>query len=403
MILKSEIEKTLVIQNAILKEKSIGIQRNELTNIQIHSGLINIISGIRRSGKSTLMLQLASVLEKEYVFFNFDDPRIFGFDLNDFLKLNELIEGKAEYLFFDEIQVVKNWEVAIQGLHDAGKKIILTGSNASLLSQELGTKLTGRYIRHNLFPFSYPEFLLLTEQMNHVGSFTQFIEKGGIADFLKTNNTAFHQQLFKDIIYRDIAVRYGVRNTNSLVELALYLISNVGNKYSLNRLKNLFEFGATNTVSNYIGWFEDCYLLFSLPKFSWSAKRIANNAKKIYCIDTGFARSNSLSFTEDEGRLFENAIYIELRRRYDELYYFAGKGECDFVACQNHQPKILIQACTNINSENQKREISGLVEAMDFFSLTEGYIITIDQEDVIWFETKKISLIPGWKWFCSNE
>lgn len=399
MIVKSEIEKALYDQNRIFRQKDKGIKRNEIINLELNSGLINIISGIRRAGKSTLMLQLASDLQDDFLFFNFDDPRIFGFDLDDFVKLGELINDQTKFLFFDEIQLVDNWEVAIRGFHEAGKKIILTGSNASLLSQELGTRLTGRYLRHELFPFSYSEFLQLTNNVQNADSFLSFIQSGGIAEFLKTNNISFHQQLFKDIIYRDIAVRYGVRNTKLLVELALYLISNVGNLYSLNRLKNTFDFGATNTVGDFISWFEDSYLLFSLPKFSWSAKAITRNAKKIYCIDTGFAKSNSLSFTDDIGRLFENAVYIELRRKNEDLYYFAEKGECDFVVCRNNKPIEVIQVCAQINSDNQKREINGLLEAMELFDLPEGRIITLNQEDVMVFNDRKVNLIPAWKWF----
>jgi uncharacterized protein len=399
MILKSEIEKALTEQSRLFKERNMGIPRQYLTQIDINSDFVNIISGIRRAGKSTLMHQLASKLNDDFVFFNFDDPRVFGFDVNDFVKLSELLEGKENHLFFDEIQVVENWEIAIRGLHDAGKKIVLTRSNASLLSHELGSKLTGRHIRHELFPFSYQEFLSLTGNDRNANSFHMFLLKGGIAEFLKTDNITFHQQLFKDILYRDIAIRYGVRNTHMLVELALFLISNVGTPYSLNRLKNTLGFGATNTVGDYISWFEDCYLLFSMPKFSWSAKSVVRNPKKIYCIDTGFARSNSLSFTNDEGRLFENAVYLELRRDNHELYYFQEKSECDFAVIENKKAKQLVQACTQVNIDNQKRETDGLLEAMQFFNLAEGFIITLDQEDILSFEDKIIHLVPAWKWF----
>jgi predicted AAA+ superfamily ATPase len=152
-------------------------------------------------------------------------------------------------------------------------------------------------------------------------------------------------------------------------------------------------------VADYMQWLEDSYVLFSLPKFSWSLKSVAINPKKVYVIDTGFAQANSLSFSEDVGRMFENAVYIELRRKYKELYYFKEKRECDFIIKEGRKVTEAIQVCLEVNSDNMKREIEGLTEALEFFNLKEGNIITIDQEDVINQDGKQITLIPAWKWF----
>jgi hypothetical protein len=183
------------------------------------------------------------------------------------------------------------------------------------------------------------------------------------------------------------------------MSIALYLISNAGKEFSFTNIKNTFGLGSVNTVMDYISWFEDSYLLFTLPKFSWSLKSVAINPKKVYVIDTGFGDANSLSFSNDTGRLFENAVYLQLRRKFKELYYFREKGECDFVVKENDKVTHAIQVCAEVTQENLPREVNGLVEALLFFELGEGVIITINQEDEIVRDEKKIHLIPAWKWF----
>ena len=209
------------------------------------------------------------------------------------------------------------------------------------------------------------------------------------------------QQLFKDIVYRDIIVRHSVRNDKVLISIALYLISNAGKEFSYTNIKNTFGVGSVNTVMDYISWFEDSYLLFTVPKFSWSLKSVAISPKKVYVIDTGFGDANSLSFSNDTGRLFENAVYLQLRRTYKDLYYFREKGECDFVVKEKNKVTHAIQVCAEVSQENLPREVNGLVEALRFFDLEEGIIITMNQEDEIIQDEKKIHLIPAWKWFVN--
>ena len=225
--------------------------------------------------------------------------------------------------------------------------------------------------------------------------------EGGFPDYLKTANKEVLQQLFKDIIYRDIIVRHSVRKDKVLISIALYLISNAGNEFSYTNIKNIFGVGSVNTVMDYISWFEDSYLLFTVPKFSWSLKSVAISPKKVYVIDTGFGDANSLSFSNDTGRLFENAVYLQLRRTYKDLYYFREKGECDFVVKEKNKVTHAIQVCAEVSQENLPREVNGLVEALRFFDLEEGIIITMNQEDEIIQDEKKIHLIPAWKWFVN--
>ena len=403
MVLKSEIEKSLALQRLFLNKKQEGFSRESSAKLQLSASHILIITGVRRCGKSTLLQQISKNLNEEFIFFNFEDPRIYGFELEDFTKLDEIVGDEIRHYFFDEIQNVEKWELFIRHLHDREKRIAITGSNASLLSKELGTRLTGRNVQIELFPFSYNEYLLFLSLENNLASFNSYIEDGGFPEYVKSKHKEQLQQLFKDIIYRDIIVRHGIRQAKTIIDIALFLIANVGKEYSLNGLKNTFGVGSANSVADYIHWLEDSYVLFSVPRFSWSLKSVSINPKKVYCIDTGFAQANSLSFSEDTGRLLENCVYLALRRKYKEIYYFKDQGECDFIVKESQTIIHIIQVCAEIHSENKAREVNGLLAALKFFSITEGLILTLNQDDVLRINEVKIRLLPVWKWLLGVD
>lgn len=400
MVLKSILETCVFDQRNQLIQSDFGVTRNSLNKIQLRKELITIITGIRRSGKSTLMHQLMNQLNEDFAYFHFEDPRIFGFSVDDFSKLEEVL-GNKTYYFFDEIQNAPQWELFIRRLHDQGKAICVSGSSASLLSKELATRLTGRNITKELFPFDYQEYCEFHSLKPNQEIATKYMIDGGIPLFLKTNDISYLHQLLRDILYRDIIVRHGIRNGKVLEELTLYLISNIAKPYSLNGLKKIFNLGSANSVSDYVSWLEDSYLFFTLPRFSWSLKSVSINQKKIYSIDTGFAQANSLSFFKDKGRLFENMIYLSLRRKYSDLYYFREKGECDFVVKEQDQVTEVIQVCFDLNSDNFQHEITGLTEAMDYFNLDKGYLISPNQSDSLNFDGKKVILLTADEWLQS--
>jgi predicted AAA+ superfamily ATPase len=398
MLLKSEIEKSYKTQKASWKNKLSGLKREKAEGLTLSDNYILIITGIRRCGKSTLMHQLSQRENEPSAHFNFEDFRIFGFELSDFSKLDDIIGKEVQCYFFDEIQNVPNWEIYIRELHDKGNKICITGSNAAMLSKELGTKLTGRNLQIELFPFSYTEYCQFQKCELNASSFSRYLADGGFPDYLKTKQKEYLQQLFKDIIYRDIIVRYGIRNANSMIEIALFLISNTAKEYSLNSIKKAFGVGSANSVANYVQWLEDAYILFSIPRFSPSLKSRAVNPKKVYTIDAGFAQANSLSFSDDIGRIFENVIFLELRRNYNEIFYFKEHGECDFIVKKGKEICHILQVCVELHPDNMKREISGLIEALSYFNKEEGVIITLNQHDEIWENGKKIRLLPAHEW-----
>ncbi len=398
MLLTSEIENAYLLQQEKIKQNKSNVTRAKASSIAIDNSFVQVISGIRRCGKSTLLNFLMEKYTK-VAYFNFEDPRIINFEVSDFSKLEAIIPKNVEAYFFDEIQNVAQWEVYIRQLHDYEKKIFITGSNASLLSKDLGTRLTGRYLNTELFPFSYQEFLVFEKKEANFLSLNQYLEKGGFPEYLKSNNVEVLQNLFKDIVFRDIAIRYGIRNTKTLIDIALFLISNVGKETTYTSLKKTFQVGSTNSVVDYLTWLEDAYLLFFLQKFSYSAKSIAVNPRKVYAIDNGLINANSLSFSSDNGRKLENAVYIYLRNKGIKMYYFKEKSECDFVLFDRDKCTTAIQVCYEINGDNKTRELNGLLEAMQFFELKEGFIITQNQKDSLKIEDKTVYLIPAFEYF----
>jgi predicted AAA+ superfamily ATPase len=396
MVLKSEIEKAFKLQQTNLNwvvANNIN-QRSYFSKIQFKNSHIEVISGIRRCGKSTLMKQIMLKHKKDSIFFNFEDPRVHDFDISDFQKLDEVIGPSVKVYFFDEIQNVKSWEIYVRQLHDLGKKVFVTGSNASLLSKELGTRLTGRHLRHELFPFSYLEYLGFKKLKNSITSYNRFLNEGGFPEYLKSGNIEILQNLLKDVVLRDIAIRHGVKNTKTLMDITLFLISNIGKEFSFNNIRNVFNVGSVTSVSEYLSWLEDAYVLFYLPKFSWSAKNSAVNPRKVYAIDNGLVNANTLSFSEDKGRLLENSVFLFLRQKQYQLYYFREKKECDFVVFDKGKFKMLIQVCDEVHNENIEREVNGLLVAMEFFKSKTGYILTKNQNDVLKYGKNTIHLIP---------
>ena len=402
MIKQSDILAIVDLQNQRLEEKEVGLERDLLSVLPLdlfsHS---LIISGIRRCGKSTLLNQFIKKGHHDAFFLNFDTPKFYNFELVDFEILDLIItESGKKFLFFDEIQIVDGWELYIRQKLDEGFRIAITGSNATLLSKELGTKLTGRHITKELFPFSYCEFLRYKSLAPDVETFLQYMKIGGFPEYLKTANPDILDTLVDDILYRDIAVRHNIRDVKSLKRLITFLISNVGNLVTATKLTQPLGIKSSATILDYFSYFEQSYLLYLMPKFSYSYRAQIVNPRKIYLIDTGLVDVVSVTFNQDMGRKLENVIFLELRRQNKELYYYNENGfECDFVVCKNNVAEQLIQVCYDLNAENSTREERGLLDAMDFFKIDKGTIVTLNQKDVILHQGKRIDVVPAYLFF----
>ncbi|MBI5393499.1 ATP-binding protein [Candidatus Woesearchaeota archaeon] len=397
MIDKEILKKVAQAQNDNVYVKKKFIVKRELSKeMNIDLSHATIISGIRRCGKSTLLKELM-MHHKKRCYFNFEDPRAIDFELKDFERLEEVFKelyGNEIYYFFDEIQNVPQWERAIRHFLDYDKRCIITGSNASLLSRELGTKLTGRHLRHELFPFSYKETLELLKQEPNIDSFEIYFQKGGFPEYLKEQRAELLQSLLDNTITRDIIVRYNLRESKTVRELFAYLLNNIGKEFSYNKLAKYLDLGSPNTVISYISYFEDSYLLFTVPKFDYSLKKQLINPKKTYVIDSGFINANSVSFSSDKERILENIVFLQLRRKYKDIYYFRENKECDFIVRESYNQYNAIQVCYNLDRDNLNREIAGLQEAMKKLKLKKGLILTYNLEDTF----DNIKVMPVWKW-----
>lgn len=392
-IISKELLKSVILdQRESFESRDTGVDREILADLKkiINSKQITLITGLRRVGKSTLLAQIARNFFKKsnYYYMSFEDERLSHFTVKDFDLLYQVMleeYGEQSHFFLDEIQNIPEWERFVRRMHDSGYNFIVTGSNASLLSRELGTRLTGRYIQVDLYPFSFREYLTLKQFK--VGRTTKdksaltrhlkkYINSGGIPNAILYPEIDIHQSLYNDVIYRDIVARYNLENTSSIKELGSYLLSNVSTLISYNKLKDLLKLGSVTTVKNYIEYFIDSWLFFIVNKYAYSVKEQSIAAKKIYSIDNGLINKLGFSFSSNVGRLLENIVYLELKRKKHQVYYYKTKSgkEVDF-----YLPKagVLIQVSQNINTpETLARELAALDDARAELVLTGKKIST---------------------------
>ena len=385
----------------------------------INSSEIVIVTGIRRCGKSTLLQQIrATQAEKDY-YINFDDERLVSFKVDDFQMLLEVfyeLFGEQKTFYFDEIQNVEQWERFVRRLHDTGNKVYITGSNARMLSRELGTHLTGRYLSCELYPFSFREFILLRNpdllgknfyktsvKAEILTLFHDYFNNGGFPNFLRTKDELVLKTLFENILYRDIMVRNNITNEREIKELVSYIAGNYSRLSSNSELAEIIGVKNPSTVKKYLGFLADSYLVFQSSKYDYSVSKQLLNPKKSYFIDNGLVRRVGFSFSDNSGHLLENLVFIELLRRGKTIYYHNKGQECDFVLVENKSVIAAIQVTyTMPNEKTRKREIDGLIDAMNAYNLQSGLIITDDTEEDIVENGKKITIIPAWKWLLEK-
>ena len=396
MIRQEEISLVIDSQREVFLKQDSGFSRDALSQIPIVNSFATIITGIRRCGKSTLLLQLLRRDYQNAIYLNFDDIRLSGFETADFTRLHKEIERREiRVLFFDEVQVIENWEKFINQLLREGYKVFITGSNASMLSVELGTYLTGRHLSMELFPFSYSEFIRFKKLNNDENAVIDYLKTGGIPEYVKSDVSYVLNALVDDILMRDIAIRHSVRDVNSLRQLTAYLITNIGNLVSANKLSGMFDIKSPATFLEYFSFLKDAYLLDFIPMFSHSLKIQARNPKKVYATDMGLYTENALSTSDNMGRRLENLVFLHLRRRYKHIFYYKDRGECDFIAIEKNTVKEAIQVCLTITNENFDREYNGLLEAVQNLGLKQGTIVTLNQSDTFEKDGIIIRMMPA--------
>ncbi len=385
MILKAHIEQVVLNQSRQNISKKDEIQRENIDVVHPLDGFASIITGLRRCGKSTLMQQVARRYpKKETLSLNFEDINLIGFDADDFKRLYAFINDTGcKVLFFDEIQIVDGWEVFVHQLLREGYTVFVTGSNASMLSVELGTNLTGRHISTEMFPFSYSEYLTYLKKKSSKSCFMQYLADGGMPEYLASKDKRILLSLLDDILIRDIAIRHGIRNVDPLRKLTSYLLTNIAKPYTANRLTSVADDIAVSSVLEYIAYLRDAYLIDSVGQYATNVRTTQRNPKKVYAIDSGISNAVSLSQTDDFGRLLENHVFLNLRKKHKgHIFYYQGNGECDFVVTDSHnKPSSLYQVCLELTDENMQREIGGLREAMNQLHMSSGTIVTLSDED----------------------
>lgn len=391
-----------------------------------------IITGVRRCGKSYLMKLIWQKLKKElsvpesnFLYINFESEKMLDFTAKNFDALLEahrelfnLSREQKLYLFFDEIQNISGWEKFINRLLEENKcKVFITGSNASLLSKEIGTALTGRNFTLRLNPLSFREFyhyragretnniswLKSDERKEIKNNFRDFLNIGGFPEVVKNNFRPLLEEYLRNIIYRDIVLRHRIKHETSLREIVLFLTSNVGAPLSLSKISQMTKVKNIMTVKNYLSYLEDSFLFYFIHRHSFSVKQQIYNPDKPYLCDIGMYREINLSPGENNGRILENLVFNELTGRGFGVFYFAVKKECDFILQRKNKVVGAVQVCHRLNQNNKDREIAGLLAAVEEYGLKEGLVLTEDEEDEIKIKGLKINILPVYKWLLLKQ
>lgn len=406
-------------------EEDALVERDALGEIDLKTKEVIDIVGPRRGGKSSLLKLIINQpdIKANSLYINFEDP--FFIEHNSPQTIEEIILVYKEYFnknlkftFFDEVQAIGQWERAVRKLRDAGGiKIFVTGSSSKLLRRELSTLLTGRHLSYKILPLSFSEFLrfrkvsvegkkeLILLKRKIKGFFGEYIRLGGFPEAVLTKKTALLKQYFFDIIEKDVVMRYEIRDRRVLEKIAVFLLSNAGKIISIESIKKTFDISFAAAVS-YVSYLKEAFLIFDLEQFAYSLKTQQKALKKIYSIDCGLSGAVSFRFFEDKGRILENIVFIELLRRYSEIYYYKTKNnlEVDFITKEKLKVKEIIQVCWDLEDDKTKaREINGLSAAMDELGLEQGLLLSYDEEGMVKVGKKIINIIPVYHWLLEKN
>jgi len=405
-------------------------------SIEIDTDLITTITGPRRAGKSYVCYQLISSLVESgtnpnnIIFINFEDERLSNCKAEDLenlisthLELYEIDKKQPLYLFLDEIHNVDGWEKWARRINETKKnyRLILTGSSSKHLSSEIATSLRGRSLNHEVFPLSFREILkwkgleydiktvLHSESRTSlIREFEAYLEGGGYPriNIEEKEKDRLLQTYYEVMILRDIVERYDIRNVRQLKVAANMFVDSVSGEFSYNRIKNRMNSAgfdiSTSTVIDYAGYFENAYLFFQHLKYEYSSSKQLGSIKKLYCIDNGLLNRISFRFSKDYGPLLENVVFVELKRRKLETYYHKdANSECDFIVKHELKNVAAIQVTMQLDENTEKREIAGILRAMDAHKVKKAYILTRDQHKTIVTNGKKIEVLPVWLFLIS--
>ena len=385
---------------------------NQDTDLLLNSSLIKLITGPRRVGKSTQALLM--LRDKNFAYLNFDNYSLLeAWDANLVMRiLNDVYPG-YEYILLDEVQNLDGWDLWVSELYRFGKNLVITGSNARMLSSEMATVLTGKYIQVEMLPFSLEEFfdwnkldlhMLKAEDITNSFVLTDdYLRNGGYPEVVASRQLtrSYLDTLFDSIIWKDVAKRHKVRNVTDLNNLAMYLVSNFCNPVSANDLTTELGFSSVNTTKKYMDYLHEPYLFYYLSRYNNKLKLMKKAPRKVYVVDNGFVASKAFSLSDNLGRLLENQVFIELvRRGYDierSLFYYRSRNdkEVDFVLRKGAHIECLVQVCYDMSSpKTEKREVDGIVECAGELKCNNLVIVTNNDKRTIEKDGYKIDVVP---------
>ncbi|RLE43104.1 ATP-binding protein [Candidatus Woesearchaeota archaeon] len=409
-----------VVEEALLGQNR-PILKQLISTLKLRE--IKLLIGVRRSGKSTLFYQLISHLlkkgvnPKEILLINFEDDVLSKKSLREiYEEYRANINPKtAPYLFMDEVHRCNEWALFLRKLYDLKKvkQIFITDSSSKYIRPDFARVLTGRSVSIPIFPLSFEEYLhwsgfeakksLSSDNISIIRNcFLDFLRWGGFPEvFFKTEaqKKPLLLEYFSDIIHKDIIERYNL-NYAKVKHLADILVTNSGKLFSPRKYSRTYGL-SLESINTYLHYFGEVFLFFLVPKFSYSLRSQQISPKKVYVVDMGFFNNLGFQFSQNIGRVYENTVFIELRRRGNEVYYWSDAHECDFVVKEGIKVKEVIQVCCELNEENKAREVKGVLEAMEEFKLRRGLVITRDYEKREGVSGKEIVFKPLWKWLLN--
>lgn len=388
-------------------------RRNSLDiDLLLNSHLIKLITGPRRVGKSTQALLM--LRNKNFAYLNFDNqPLLDAWDANLVMRTLEDVYPGYDYLLLDEVQNLTGWDLWVSELYRQGKNLIVTGSNAKMLSSEMATVLTGKYLQVEMLPFSLEEFfdwnkldlhaLKAEQESDAIVLADDYMRNGGYPEVVASRQLtrSYLDTLFDSIVWKDVAKRHKVRNVTDLNNLAMYLVTNFSNSLSANELTEELGFSSVNTTKKFMDYLHEPYLFYYLPRYNNKLKLMKKAPRKVYVVDNGFVAAKAFSLSDNLGRLLENQVFIELiRRGYDvdrTLFYYRSRNdkEVDFVLRKGTHIERLVQVCYDMSSaKTEKREVDSIIECAGELKCNNLVIVTNNDERIIEKEGYSISVVP---------
>jgi len=424
-MLKSTVLKQKQEKERLLSLPYIERTKKKEANKWLDSDLIKVVLGPRRAGKSVFSLMLLK--ERPFAYFNFDDESLPGeekFDLDELMSELRQAYGNTKYILFDEIQNLPKWELFVNRLHREGYNLVLTGSNAKLLSKELATALTGRHIPIQILPFDFNEILIAKgykfspdkllvpeEKAKFLEYLNEYMINGGYPEVVIKNLDPrdYLDVLFDSLLFKDVVKRHKIRFSEQIDWLGLYLINNTAGQYSIRKLTNILGFKSDITLERYLSYLTEAYLIFSLCRYSTKVNLRLKSPKKIYIVDNGFVVAKAVRHSPDTGKLMENLVFTEMVKRGNEpnreIFYYKTRNdrEVDFVIKKGTEVVELIQVAYEINNyDTEQREVKALLEASQELNISNLTILTWNEEREVKKDSKVIKFQPLWKWLLSS-